>query len=67
MKLLRNLIVTFLFVLTTYIVVSLILGSMTVERTDKSSTPNQAIYLTSNGIHLDIVLPKEGGESIAIV
>ncbi|MDP8033641.1 TIGR02117 family protein [Pasteurella atlantica] len=60
MKILRKLILTFLSILTTYIVVSLILGSITVERTNHFSTPNQSIYLTSNGIHLDIVLPKEG-------
>ncbi len=42
-----------------YVVTALILGSITIERSEPSPTTDKLIYLSTNGIHLDIVVPKE--------
>lgn len=41
-----------------YIVVSLLLTSITIDRTTDIEQPNKLIFLTTNGVHLDIVIPK---------
>ncbi|ADR23157.1 hypothetical protein MATR_29940 [Marivirga tractuosa] len=53
----------FLLVPASYIVVSLTLSAITIERNKSDEVPDKTIYLASNGVHLDIVLPKEGIES----
>ncbi|WP_127844809.1 DUF2459 domain-containing protein [Psychroflexus aestuariivivens] len=46
-----------------YFVISLILTAITVDRNEIEETPTQTIYLSTNGIHLDIVIPKENIDS----
>ena len=44
----------------TYILVSLILTYIPINTDEiKTSIKNKSIYLTSNGVHLDIIIPKE--------
>ena len=42
-----------------YLIISLLLGAITIPRKDISSQTNQTIYLSTNGIHLDIILQKK--------
>lgn len=53
----------FLLIPLTYFLVALILTTITIDRKAKDKTPNQTIYLSTNGIHLDIVIPKENIDS----
>lgn len=53
----------FLLIPIFYIVVSMILSSITIDRNVTTGRPDKTIYLASNGVHLDIVIPKEGIES----
>ncbi len=41
-----------------YLVVSFILTAITVEELDQSSANNKTIYLQTNGVHLNIIIPK---------
>ncbi len=43
----------------TYIIVSLLLTSLVIDRKVKNTIPNKSIYLSTNGIHLDIVIPLQ--------
>lgn len=51
-------ILTLLLIPIFYIVVSLLLTSITLDRTTDIEQPNKLIFLTTNGVHLDIVIPK---------
>lgn len=42
-----------------YFALSFLFTYITVERKINTSTPKNTIYLSTNGIHLDIVLPKD--------
>lgn len=47
-----------------YLIVSLVLSAITIDRKeDINSIPDNIIYLASNGVHLDIVIPKESIDS----
>ncbi len=48
----------FLLIPIAYLLVSLVLSSITVERKSKHPVLKKSIYLVTNGIHLDIVIPK---------
>jgi uncharacterized protein (TIGR02117 family) len=51
---------------TTYIIVSLVLSSITVERTINDEASEKLIYLNTNGVHLDIVIPMENVDSLLL-
>ncbi|MBW1298047.1 DUF2459 domain-containing protein, partial [Aquimarina litoralis] len=42
-----------------YLIVSLIFTAITVDRDVKNGTPDTYIFLSTNGVHLDIILPKK--------
>ena len=48
----------FLLPAISYFVLSLILGSITINGTESHEDSNKSIFLASNGVHLDIVIPK---------
>ena len=61
MKLFRKLLRFLFYVLLIpvgYLVVSLVLTAITVPREAKDQPADQVIYLNTNGVHLDIVLPR---------
>jgi len=41
-----------------YLIVSIILTSITINKSSKNSSEGHTVYLSSNGVHLDIVIPK---------
>lgn len=45
-----------------YLLVSLVLSWITVDQINSASDLNKTIYLSTNGVHLDIVLPKNAIE-----
>lgn len=45
-----------------YLLVSLVLSWITVDQIHSASDLNQSIFLSTNGVHLDIVLPKNAIE-----
>jgi uncharacterized protein (TIGR02117 family) len=53
----------FLLIPLTYIVISLILSSITVDRIINNENSEKLIYLNTNGVHLDIVIPIENIDS----
>lgn len=53
----------FLLIPLTYFLVALILTAITIDRKTIDTIPNQTIYLSTNGVHLDIVIPKENLDS----
>ena len=53
----------FLLIPLTYIVISLILSSITVDRIINNESSEKLIYLNTNGVHLDIVIPIENVDS----
>lgn len=60
MKLLQKILKWFLYFLiipVSYIIISLILGYITVNRTELSTDNNKEIYLSTNGVHLYIIIP----------
>jgi uncharacterized protein (TIGR02117 family) len=52
-----------LLVPSTYIVVSLILSFITVERKSNHESSNNLIFLNTNGVHLDIIIPVKNIDS----
>ncbi len=56
----------FLLIPIFYLVVSLILTSITIERKLENGITDKIIYLNTNGVHLDIVIPKENIDSIIL-
>ncbi len=49
-----------------YLVVSLILSSITIDRNIENQVSEKTIYLTTNGVHLDIVIPKNNADSLLL-
>jgi len=49
----------FLLIPIIYLIIALILTAITVDRKIEDQASNHIIYLGTNGVHLDIVLPKE--------
>ncbi|MEL6942879.1 MAG: TIGR02117 family protein [Bacteroidota bacterium] len=49
-----------------YVVLSLILTAITIDRKNQSQAADQTIYLSTNGIHLDIVLPQKDIDSLLL-
>lgn len=46
-----------------YLIVSLTCTSITIERENLANNYNEVIYLNTNGIHLDVILPKNSIDS----
>jgi len=53
----------FLLIPIAYLIVSLILTSITIDRKVDSKISDKSIYLSTNGVHLNIVLPKKNIDS----
>jgi len=51
---------------TTYLIISLILSSITVDRKEDTKNFDKLIYLNTNGVHLDIVIPIENISSLVL-
>ena len=69
MKILKKILKWFLYFLLitiSYLLVSLILTSITIDRKVGNGTSDKTIYLSTNGVHLSIVLPKENIDSILL-
>lgn len=49
----------FLFIPMIYLIISLILTAIPVDRTIKDQVSEKSIYLSTNGVHLDIIIPEE--------
>ena len=49
----------FLSIPISYIIAALILSSISVDRKMEPQASDTSIYISSNGVHLDIILPKE--------
>lgn len=61
-----KIILCFLLVPFTYIIVSLILSKITIDRKVDSQVSDKTIFLSTNGVHLDIVIPKESLDSLLV-
>ena len=60
MQIIKKILKWFLYVLVLpflYLIISLLLTEITIDRVDNSSTSDKVIYLHTNGVHLDIILP----------
>lgn len=50
-----------------YIVAALVLTGITIDRENEEQAINEKIYLSTNGVHLDIIIPKENiGEPLLL-
>lgn len=49
-----------------YVLISLLLSSITIKQTSGNEDSNNQIYLTTNGVHLDIVIPKRHIDSLLL-
>ena len=49
----------FLVIPIIYLLTSLALTKVTIEKKDNTSVCNKTLYLSTNGVHLDIILPKK--------
>ncbi|MBN4084722.1 DUF2459 domain-containing protein [Flavobacteriaceae bacterium AH-315-B10] len=61
MKIVKKILKWFLYILAIpviYLVISIILTAIIVKELDQSSANNKTIYLQTNGIHLNIIIPK---------
>ena len=56
----------FLMIPTSYVVISLILTLITVDRKPNNENSEKLIYLNLNGIHLDIIIPVENIDSLVL-
>jgi len=69
MKTGKKIIKWFLYLLlipTAYIIMALILSSITVDRKVSNENSEKLIYLNTNGVHLDIVIPIEYIDSLVL-
>ncbi|WP_439131609.1 DUF2459 domain-containing protein [Polaribacter sp.] len=69
MKIVKKIFKWVLYVLlipATYIIVSLILSLITVDRIENNESSEKLIYLTTNGVHLDFVIPIENVDSLVL-
>ncbi len=69
MKIIRKIVkygLYFLLLPISYVVVSLILSSITIDKKETREPSNKIIYLASNGVHLDIVIPKDNIDALVL-
>ncbi|WP_179315197.1 DUF2459 domain-containing protein [Winogradskyella undariae] len=56
----------FLIIPTAYSIIALILTAITVDRKASDEKLNKVVYLTTNGVHLDIVIPKKNIDTLLL-
>ena len=56
----------FLLVPLTYVIISLILSSITIDRIASNESSEKLIYLNTNGVHLDFVIQIENVDSLVL-
>lgn len=56
----------FLLIPITYIIISLIVSSITVDRIVNNENSEKLIYLSTNGVHLDMIIPIENVDSLVL-
>ncbi|QXP58571.1 DUF2459 domain-containing protein [Olleya sp. HaHaR_3_96] len=56
----------FLLIPITYIIVSFILSSITIDRKERNTNAEKLIYLNTNGVHLDILIPIENINTLVL-
>ncbi|SEL09345.1 conserved hypothetical protein [Aquimarina amphilecti] len=69
MKIIKKVLKWFLFFLLipiTYIITSLILTTITIDRKTDTNSLDKSIYLSTNGVHLDIIIPKKDIDSLVL-
>nr|WP_179006376.1 DUF2459 domain-containing protein [Winogradskyella forsetii] len=69
MKVAKKILKYFFYVLLipiTYLVASFILTYITIDRKDSHLVFDKSIYLTTNGVHLDIIIPKKNMDSLLV-
>ena len=69
MKLLKRILKWVFYILLipiTYLIVSLLLTAITVDRENDNQVFGKTIYLNTNGVHLDIILPKRDANSLLL-
>ncbi len=57
----------FLLIPVFYVIVSLILSSISVNRKVKNPVSEKSIYLSTNGVHLNVVIPKDNIDSLLLL
>ena len=55
--------VYFLLIPISYLLISFLLTAITINKKSEKSASDKFIFLTTNGVHLDIVIPKEYAET----
>lgn len=69
MKIIKKLLKWLLFILLipiSYLIISLILSAITINSKTSHKELSKSIYLTTNGVHLDIILPKKNIDSMLL-
>ncbi|WP_299526961.1 DUF2459 domain-containing protein [Winogradskyella sp.] len=69
MKVIRKIFKWFLYILiipVTYILVALILSLITINRVDLDQKSDNTVFLSTNGVHLAIILPKAHIDSLVL-
>ena len=56
----------FLIIPVTYIIISLILSSITVDKIVNNESSEKLIYLNTNGVHLDIIIPIKNVDNLVL-
>jgi len=59
-------IIYFLLIPISYIIIALILTSITIDRNTENQVSDKTIYLHTNGVHLDIIIPKKNIDSVLL-
>ncbi len=69
MKILKKIvkwILYFLLIPIIYLLISLVLTTITIDKKDNENDSNKSIFLTTNGVHMDIVIPKKNIDSLLL-
>ena len=57
----------FLLIPVLYLIISLILSSISINRKAKDQVSEKSIYLSTNGVHLNVVIPKDNIDSLLLL
>jgi len=49
-----------------YVLISLLLSAITVNTTVSNDLKNKSIYLSTNGVHLDVIIPKQDIDTLLL-
>ncbi|WP_026837537.1 DUF2459 domain-containing protein [Gillisia sp. JM1] len=66
MKIAQKIFKYILLIPVTYIIISLILSVITIDRKANDENFSKSIYLSTNGVHFDIVIPKTDIDSLVL-